>query len=512
MPHHISTIRKRKRPIQWNSADGFNRFHARIQELRHQLLDTEELWLSNKYTSISKPPVQCKDCQQQCVTASINSIMNGGQNIGCPCRHRSERRPANQWQCNQQCGDTNCTYIASKKSVLARHTSKIRIMCPYCHVSFKYQCDLYTHFRSKHKELVDTNGACSEYNIPAKGTPHIKLPDSFSYLQTKHPAIWHKLTEKGGYGWLVGKVKVCIQHDLKSLKNIMTETEHRYVSMLKQNNVARHAIAQEILTMLIAKGMLQDNGFDDAGTRLPPGGISLGRHGGVYALSYDRIDNGRPHFIEGEPVTRNLRFIILPFNSRSNMVVEHGKNTCQVFRDSIPTQQETEQNTAIIITREKSRTYKKDGKKYMHLVYQTCMGAYSREQKRYKKHKDGENVKLMTPINQFRDDFPTLDDLFQYGIKLFEQQNAQCAISCIIMDNDHTWRKPSLDAIEPRKGHTKGNLRFVCRVLNSTNSDKMKTHDVEGDPLSSFTSRTFFRAIGMDDDDIEFIIANRYTK
>jgi hypothetical protein len=127
--------RKRKRRTQWNSTDGFNRFRARIQELGHQLLDTEELWLSNKYTSTSKPPVQCKDCQQQCTTASINHIMNIGQNIGCPCRHRSERRPSNQLPCNQQCGNANCTYIAPSKSVLAQHTSKIRINCPCCHVS-----------------------------------------------------------------------------------------------------------------------------------------------------------------------------------------------------------------------------------------------------------------------------------------------------------------------------------------------------------------------------------------
>jgi hypothetical protein len=507
MLHHT---RKRKRRVTWKITDGFNRFHARIQELGHQLLETEELWLSNKYTKTSKPPVQCKDCQQECTTASIDNIMNGGRNIGCPCRYRSERRPANHWPCNQQCGNANCTYIASSKSILAKHTSKIRIKCPWCHVSFTQQGGFHRHFRSKHKELVDTNGSCGEYNIPSKRAPPIKLPESFSSLRTKHPAIWHKLTEKGGYNFLVRKVKDCIQNDLKGLKKTMTETEHRYVSMLKQNNVKCHAIAQEILTVLIAKGMLQDNGFDDAGTRLPPDGISLREHGGIYALSYDRIDNDRPHFLEGEPVTRNLRFIILPFNSSSNMVVEHGKNTCQVFRDSIPTQQATEQNTATIITREKSRTYKKDGKQYMHLVYQTCMHAYHGEQKRYKKYNDSKNVVLMTPINQFRDDFPTSEDLFQYCIQLFEQQNAQCAISCIIMDNDHTWRKPSLDAIEPRKGHTKGNLRFVCRVLNSINNDKKKTHDVKDDPLSSFTSRTFFKAIGMDDDTTEFIINNRY--
>jgi hypothetical protein len=165
--------------------------------------------------------------------------------------------------------------------------------------------------------------------------------------------------------------------------------------------------------VLIAKGILQDNVFDDAGTRLPPDGISLGVHGGVYALSCDRVDNDRPHFLAGEPVTRNIRFIILSFNNSSYMVVEHGRNTCQVFRDSIPTQQETEQNTATIIRRAKSRTYRKDGKQYMHLVYQTCLSAYQGEEKRYSKYKNSKDVALMAPINQFRDDFPTLADRFQ---------------------------------------------------------------------------------------------------
>ena len=162
----ISTTRKRKRPIQWKSTDGFNSFRAKIeQDLGHKLLiDTKERWLSKKYTITSKPTVQCKYCQQQCTTASIYNIMNHGQNIGCPCRHRSERRPTNQWPCNQQCGNANCTYIASTKSKLSRHISKIRIKCPCCSsdVSFTQQCYFYTHFRSQHKELVDMNGACDE--------------------------------------------------------------------------------------------------------------------------------------------------------------------------------------------------------------------------------------------------------------------------------------------------------------------------------------------------------------
>ena len=49
----------------------------------------------------------------------------------------------------------------------------------------------------------------------------------------------------------------------------------------------------------------------------------------------------------------------------------------------------------------------------------------------------------------------------------------------------------SLDAIEPRKGHVKGNLRWVCKFLNSINCDKFKRDGAKNGPLSYWIRDSF---------------------
>jgi len=90
--------------------------------------------------------------------------------------------------------------------------------------------------------------------------------------------------------------------------------------------------------------------------------------------------------------------------------------------------------------------------------------------------------------------------LFQYGLKLFRESIASCPISIILMDNDPNspdFFKPSLDAIVSRKRHVKGNLRFVCRFLNSINRDKDKTYDHPDDPEAAWNNESHFRYIGL---------------
>jgi len=79
--------------ISWKSKEGYERFKDRVEgKLGHKLVDTLETWVSNKYTTKSKPPVICQKilsngniCGEICNTASIHSIINHGQNIGCEC-------------------------------------------------------------------------------------------------------------------------------------------------------------------------------------------------------------------------------------------------------------------------------------------------------------------------------------------------------------------------------------------------------------------------------------------
>ena len=48
------------------------------------------------------------------------------------------------------------------------------------------------------------------------------------------------------------------------------------------------------------------------------------------------------------------------------------------------------------------------------------------------------------------------------------------------------WFRMSLDAIDPRLGNVRGNLRWVCQFRNNANSDKDKTHGE-----SAWTSESF---------------------
>ena len=59
------------------------------------------------------------------------------------------------------------------------------------------------------------------------------------------------------------------------------------------------------------------------------------------------------------------------------------------------------------------------------------------------------------------------------------------------------WFKPSLDAIDPRKHHVKGNLRIICRFLNNNNADNRKKYDDELDPESAWTRVSFLKYIGL---------------
>ena len=58
--------------------------------------------------------------------------------------------------------------------------------------------------------------------------------------------------------------------------------------------------------------------------------------------------------------------------------------------------------------------------------------------------------------------------------------------------------KMSLDAIDPRKGHVSGNLRWVCSFLNSINQDKAKQIEVDNgwSTVTSWTKEIFNEYIG----------------
>jgi len=488
-----------KTRISWKSKEGCERFKDRVEgKLGHKLVDTLETWVSNKYKRDSKPPVICqkilsngKICGETCNTASIHSI-NNGRNIGCDCRFGTERRKCNQFPCNGECGKKDCGRVCGSEYILKQHISKETFQCPLCNSSpFSTKGNFYVHFRKEHKNELSQDESCEKHEIPPL-TPCIFLPKE--YKEKVNKTIYNMLSKKGGgYAYLVQKVKTSIQGDIKNKK--FTEEQHSYLRGI-YNNKSHHKIAQEILDILIERNMFVKDAMDEAGGILP-NGIVLRPHGGVFSLSLDRKNNNLPHFIKDQPATSNISITADGMNTQINIVVEYGEKTCEVLRNEV-NKKHDENKVKQILNR--ASTMRKTNR---NIIYATCKGAFQHEEKDYKKYlKNPEKFKKddIEVMEQFRKDFPTRNDLFQYGLKLFREQKALCPLSNILMDNDPNspdFFKPSLDAIVSRKRHVKGNLRFVCRFLNNANFDKMKTYDHPDDLEAAWTHESLFRYIGL---------------
>ena len=259
-----------------------------------------------------------------------------------------------------------------------------------------------------------------------------------------------------------------------------------YIRRLKASNVMCHARAQEILKILIERGFFRDDDdepiLDDTGGILPDGGFLFQHHGGLFNFSLDRINQKLPHFIEDKPADYNLRFTAAAMNNHSGLVDKFKDKSCEELRKKAAWEI-TDEDIASLLKVEVEKTTYSNGK--MTQLYQCCK-------------------------DTFRDDplcravFGDLKTLLKEMKVLLKDQNAKCAISGFLLRNglsSESYYKMSLDAIDPRKGHVRGNLQWVCRFMNNANQDKQKKSDDADSkkdyPPSVWTPELFRYCIGL---------------
>ena len=180
-----------------------------------------------------------------------------------------------------------------------------------------------------HKNELDKDGSCEKHRIPPI-TQCIYLPKE--YKEKVDETVYNMLSKKeGGYAYLVNKVKISIQNDIKNRN--FTEEQHSYLREI-YNNENCHKIAQEILDILIERNMFAKDAMDEAGGILP-NGIILRPHGGVFSLGLDRKNNDLPHFIKDQPATSNIRMTAAGMNTSANIVLKYGEKTCEFLRNEV---------------------------------------------------------------------------------------------------------------------------------------------------------------------------------
>lgn len=352
------------------------------------------------------------------------------------------RRKSRRLKCQGKCGKKNCEFVADRPSTLLRHASKKKVECPVCLKTLSRYDGLLRHGRACHPERVDL--------FPAPKTK-LKMPDELSDVLGAEEFCFIK-----------SMVSTNIACDKKSKK--MTP-EHRAVvdSITKDNrNAVVHELARQLATRAV--GMLQPGAVDDFGGRLPDGFV-LQNHGGLFKLSLDRLDNNAIHYPNLENAFDNIRLVGLGVNVRD----EGYKFTLQDVQQH---QKATVDLPRLLEYETRACVNKKNTTLYMcaHCIFRTDA--------------------------KCRECFGTWQAMWEWARQRLKGVKGLCEVSHSPMcSNDCPtrlrWTQMSIDAIDPRKGHVRGNMRLVCLFLNPANRDNDKKYDNPGDPPTNWTTKLY---------------------
>ena len=398
-------------------------------------------------------------------------------------RHKaSGRRMPNRFECGGKCGKEACHYVGKSQGDLDMHLGKDKTRCPECGSTHSQKASMTRHYRKQHPENLNDDGSSKYHHIiPPKGAARLSIPESYKTKVTSDEQ-WKQLKDQG-YAFLVTMVKSCLLSDLsKTRAQPFTDEDLRYCRDVLNDNKRCHTLACDVLDYVLQRGMLTPGAHDEAGGILPEG-VVLRPHGGVFALGLDRRDNARPHFLKGVPTVgdhSNLRLVAKAINTRANVVASHGNQTCDFLRQAMR-QPVTQEQKKAAWSREQTKHKMVDGKQVPNAAYSSCTHAFQCDE-------------------LCRAQFGNIDALFRYGLELWEEQGLLCDLSGILLqgnDCEHSFFKMSLDAIVPTRGHVRGNLRWVCRGLNSINHDKTKRCHDEDDPDSAWTRETLAAYLGI---------------
>ena len=386
-------------------------------------------------------------------------------------------RLTNEFEC-EGCPDNakGCGKVFGSESLRTQHHNKgkpnYRCPVPVCSRTYTQKSYLHKHIRKEHPERMD------ELNIkPVR----IQLPVPTKYEERKDE--WRFVKKQ---------VTTNITRDKKKMEKWNTEDQ----KFLKENfddkskiNQAKHDITLLIMELLDKSELLKSGSTDTLGGILPDG-LKLQQYGGLFQMSGDRLDNNRPHYIPGEDMLGNLQFIPMAFNCPSNIAGDYRENFCSFLRTVIRSQHFFPKNNKEIqdaLEKESKSCRVIKGKQVNNKLYQCCLNIW--------------NSKREKKVGKVKLSFKTLTNFFDAMKKMLRNQKCRCILSDIfLLGITDRARHPfgmSIDAIEPCKGHVKGNLRIICWFMNSTNHDNSKKRQDPNDGQSSWDRQSFQRYIGL---------------
>ena len=236
------------------------------------------------------------------------------------------------------------------------------------------------------------------------------------------------------------------------VSNLVAKDEKRFAGGWSDIDAITSSIARD----LVNRKLVHEACHDDAGGYLPRGFV-LHPHA-LFQLSLDRLNTDLPHFVDANRVRANVSFVALGINTCACIVSSFEGDVCRMLR----------------------RWTNDDGPI------------------------DVKHARLCCRHNFYRDAkcslaFGEVSSFSKHCEYLLKKQKGMCAISGIrlVGPEGPSWRRMSLDAIDPCKGHVKGNLRWVAMFLNTVCNDKRRLYKRDTDEPTQWTSELYRQYIGL---------------
>lgn len=198
--------------------------------------------------------------------------------------------------------------------------------------------------------------------------------------------------------------------------------------------------------------------FDDTGIYMRSG-FWLHRHS-LFAISLDRKDKKKNHFDLDEQgkLVCNVRLVMSGINNQTN--ISDLPDLPSFIRAKL-NENHTQDQVDLLLDKRRSNK---------NMMYESVTGAWYKDEKP-------------------REHFDSVHAFFDYCFDLARKQRMVWGGRYGILMSDtyatpkgKRYFKPSLSAIDPRKGHVPGNLEWIPACFNNTCRDKDKTVNDDDDP------------------------------
>tara|TARA_B100001250_G_scaffold268469_1_gene231629 strand:- start:310 stop:1203 length:894 start_codon:yes stop_codon:yes gene_type:complete len=286
-------------------------------------------------------------------------------------------------------------------------------------------------------------------------------------------------------------VEGCIQRDVGNMSE-WSEKDQRDLRDIN-NNQSRYDLAIAVYNRYNAL-----DGTDDHGGQVTEKcKLVLFPHS-LFTLGLDWKNHNRPHFADKN--LNNLKFTCKGMNVHSALHKWAApRNTPLCDQLCAEMQREiSEEMVQKALEREKKSISRALGKRKRkgwrrNMLYVSVSHVYNRDP-------------------TARKAFGSLNKMFKYVYALYQASDGRCAVSTIFMsghahnqlDNNlhcpHPFQ-PSVDAIDPTKGHVPGNLRVVCAFLNPMDNSKRDNYkalkaELHGEIPHSWNTELWFYYVG----------------